>query len=290
MFRISGPKGRAEVDPVILDGSGYGEMGVGTLFGLLHDLTERVRGTITEEVSRDRVFMFVTTQGSVKRAKSFGTRSNAQPTSDASWRHCLQSFVEAHALQPFTLSQIRPTIGDETTVVTGDIMAGRAVLQQKRVQTMWRHYTSNGTRRRFEERVGEMLMLRERWQATDGLIDPRARASGHDVAAATPGFLCLDPLDSPRPNQQRHRLCTAYGECPSCPLAAANVGDPAAVALYLELERAIYAAQGPLTPQAWLTRWAPIVADLRDLLRHVPEDVLGKALRYSLKLPLPPVG
>ena len=286
-FSITGPKNRAKIDPVILDGSGYGEFGIGTLLGLLRVMTDRVRDTITEPASRDRVFVFVTTQGSVKRAKAFGTQSG-DATSDASWRHCLQAFIERHGLQPFTLSQIRPTIVDEAILITGDVMAGRSIAQHRSVGTTWHHYTSDGTKRRFWEKIGEILVLRERWQATNGQVDPRSRAHGHDVGAATPGFLCLDPHDSPRPNQQSNRLCTAYGECPSCPLSAANVGDPAAVASYQALQQAIFAAQGPVTPHAWLTRWAPVAADLDDLLRHVPKDVLEQASQYKIRLP--PVG
>lgn len=286
---VTGPKGRATMDPVILDSSADAEMGLAKLVRLLRELTDRVRGFIDEPAFRDRVFIYVTTQGSVKRVKAFGTPIG-EPSNDPSWKHCLADFIDRHSLKPFTLSQIRPTITDESIVVTGDLMAARRIGQHRKGQTLWHHYTSSGTRRRFEERVGEVLMLRERWLATGGMIDPRWRTVAHDKGAATPGFLCFDPFDSPRPNQQRGRLCTAYGECPSCPLAAANVGDPAAVALHLALERAIYAAQGPITPQAWLIRWAPVVADLKGLLSHVPDGVLAEARRYSLSVPLPPVG
>lgn len=289
-IQITGPKGRAATDPtILLDGSVADGMGLMLLLGLLREVTSRIRPSIQPISHRDLVFIYVPRWGGDRMPKGLG-RNTGRPSNDAVWSKNMRDFIESNSLASFTLSQLRPTILDEITLVTGDLMAARAVGQQRQLQTLWQHYTSAGTRDRFYERIGEYLMLRERWQDTNGLIDPRARASSHDKGAATPGFLCFDPMESPRPNQQRGRLCSAYGECPSCPFAAVNVGDPAVVALLLALENAIFLAQGPIAPKAWLARWAPILADLRALLLHVPDAVLKQANRYVLKLSMPVVG
>ena len=286
--RIAARKARAAVDPVVLlDATDSSRMGPGVLLAMLRDLTIRVRDSVIDSRHRDRIFVFVPRMAASKHPKAFDS-TKCGPSNDHTWKWALQDFASAHGIKPFGLSQLRPTVLDEVQFLTGDLLAAKAVGQQRNPQTLWYHYTSSGTRNRYRERIGEILLLRERWRQTVGVIDPRARAVAQDKGAATPGFFCFDPFASPRPGQTPNRLCEAYGECPSCPLAAANIGDSAAVALYLALRTAIYHAQGRVTPKAWLERWAPVLSDLDGLLCQVPERVTAEAQRYRINLP--PVG
>jgi len=286
-IRLTSPKARGAEDPVVLlDTTESNETGPVVLLALLRDLTVRIRGSITDPADRDRVFVFVPRMAASKRPKAFSGMNG--PSGDHAWKWVLEDFAAAHGIKPFGLSQIRPTVLDEIQFLTGDLLAANAVGQQRNPQTVWYHYTSAGTRNRYRERVGEILLLRVRWLQTDGVIDPRTRTFAQDKGAATPGFFCFDPFDSPRPGQKSNRLCTAYGECPSCPLAAANIGDPAAVALYLALRRAIFRSQGPVSPNSWLERWAPVAADLDGVLSRVKKPVMDEAQRYHINLP--PVG
>ncbi|MFC5354804.1 hypothetical protein [Azospirillum himalayense] len=288
IVRIIGRKERAAEDPmVVLDASQTPGVGVAMLLDLLESMLARTRGLVADPRDYSRLFLFIKPRGN-KAAKAF--RGVLGPSQDSCWRVALASFITDHALKPFTLRQIRPTLLDEVHLLTGDILLTKAVGRQKDAAVVWSHYTSDGTKRRYQERLGEIFLLRERWRVSYGVIDPRARVltAGMDRGAATPGFLCLDPMESPRPNQSKGRLCTAYGECPSCPLAAANVDDAASVALYLALHRAIYDAQSRLPAKAWLIRWAPVLTDLTTLIALVPAAKRVEAAKFAFDLP--PVG
>lgn len=275
---------------VLLDATPTNGVGTLTVLNLLEALTARIRPHVVDPRHRDRLFIFMQPDGNPRVPRAFGMVDGLDPSREVILRTVLAKFIEDNALERFALNQIRPTILDEIQVVTGDILTAVRVGQQKNPQTLWHHYTSDGTKQRYEERLGEVFMLRERWLATEGVIDPRTRirTAGMDRGAATPGFFCFDPFDSPHPAQAKGRLCTAYGECPSCPLAAADVSDVTTVAMYLALEKAIYAAQGRVTPKAWLTRWAPVLINLDALLAHAPAFVRTQAA--ALAVNFPPVG
>ncbi len=285
-IRIKGRKARAAEDPIVtLDASAGDKTGARFLFDLLKQMTVRLRPIIhTKHV--DRVFVFVPTRGE-KTPASFGSAGSIA-LADGTWQKSLTAFIAANEVAPFSLAQIRTTVEDEVHRLTGDILAARAIGQQKSVKTVWSHYTSDGTKKLYRERIGQILILGDRWRQTFGVIDPRIRTFTQDKGAATPGFLCLDPYDSPRPNQTSGRLCNAYGECPSCPLAAVDSTDVAAVAFLHALRRAIYAGQGRVSPESWLNRWAPILDDLNSLVNIISAEVQIAA--EKLHLNLPPVG
>lgn len=284
-IQITGPKRRSAEDPtILLDASPGAGFGVVNIFDTLKTITARLRPCLADSRDQDRIFVFAQERGHIA-PKAYRHRGGA--AADASLRWSLRRFAMDNRLAQFSLDQLRPTILDEVHLFTGDLLAVRSIAAHKNPETVWKHYTSDGTKRRYQERLGEVTMLRERWLTTDGRIDPRNTYLGSrmDRGSATPGFLCFDPNDSPRVNQSPGKLCAAYGECPACPLAAAATEDPAAVALYLALQESIYRAQGRITPVAWLARWAPILCDLQDLIRHVSRRTLRAAKNYKVDLP-----
>jgi hypothetical protein len=283
VVKIIGKKARALADPtVVLSMRETNGVGVALMLNCLEEMTARIRPFAARK-EQDRLFLAVPRRGE-KNVKGFHHEKGAG--TDITWRRGLEEFCARHNLQWFSLRQIRTTVLDEVQLLTGDVLAAQAVGQQKSWATIWYHYTSDGTRKRQRERLGEVLMLRERWRTTSGLIDPRNRTltPSMDRGAATPGFLCLDPFDSPRNNQTQGRPCSAYGECPSCPMAAIDIGDVAVVALLIALRRAIYASQTLIPPKSWLARWAPIVTDLDGLLAIVDDATLLKS--HSISIPL----
>ncbi|WP_324750100.1 phage integrase SAM-like domain-containing protein [Sphingomonas sp. LY54] len=288
-IRISGPKARAAEDPVVLlDASPSAAFNIAILLDELRSITARIRPAVNRITSKDKLLLFVTkARATSPVAKTFEHKSGG-PSCDAVWKCALRSFIKTHAIDKFNLSQIRFTLLDEVQVQTGDLLAAQELGKQKNPETLWRHYTSDGTKQRYRERIGLILLVRDRWLTTRGVIDPRHKPLTYDVGAATPGFLCLDPFDSPRANQKADRLCTAYGECPACPLAAAEVSQVSNVAQYLGLRTAIFESRGRVSPEAWSTKWKPIADDLESLLKNVSEGVLEQAVTF--KIVLPPVG
>ena len=285
VLRFHGVKGRAAVDPVVPVGVGdlsLRRIDLGAMVRLLERYTARIRPLIPVE-HRDRVFVFVPLKnsGSCRALLPYDDSH-----SDTAWKYALRSFCEDNSLEQFALEQIRPARSDVEQQRTGDIRSAAALLRHQSDRTTWHHYTSPRMRSGYKQRLGQVFMLRERWRETEGRIDPRSRASSEDHGAATPGFTCLDPFSSPLPSQRKGRLCKAYGECPSCPLALANVGEPVSVATYHSLQNAIIRSRDEMDEKAWAERWLPVLLDLRALLRNVPSQVQDASDRYAIQLPL----
>ena len=286
---ITGEKRRAARDPLLpFDASepdgARKKVTLATIVDFLISYTERLRGEAAPE-QRDRLFLVAMRQGSMPLHPVRAFHGPDHAVADSSWFWALSAFRRDNGLARFALDQVRPTVLDEEHRRSGDLALAQRLGGHRSAATTWRHYTSDGTRQRLRERLGGVFVLRERWWGSGGRIDPRALFRAGDEGAATPYFRCLDPFDSPRPGQRAGRLCTAYGECPSCPLAAANIDDPVSVAHYNALAPAILEARDAMPPSAWLARWAQVLADLEALLAQVDPPTLGRAAAYHVHLP-----
>lgn len=286
---ITAEKHRAARDPLLpFDASEPDgirkKVTLATIVDFLTAYTERLRGEAPPDQC-DRLFLVAMKQGRTPLHPVRGYYGLSHTEADNSWFWALTAFRRDNKLVKFTLDQVRPTVLDEEQRRSGDIVRAQRLGGHRSAATTWRHYTSDGTRQRLRERLGGIFMLRERWWSSGGRIDPRALFRTGDAGAATPYFRCLDPFDSPRPGQRAGRLCKAYGECPSCPLAAANIGDPVSVAHYRALAAAIIESRDTMPPKAWLTRWAEVLADLEALLAQVDLPTAGRAAAYHVHLP-----
>jgi hypothetical protein len=287
-IEIVGTKGRASRDLVrLLDPNTTvsSQLSLQRMLGCLREITSRIRSDLVPEHA-DRLFVFVQ-RVCAKSPKGYGLNGQRiqRPSGDISWTNSLSNFIKNNKLPQFTLGQLRPSILDLVQFMDGSLEAARKVGNHGSPVTTWTHYTSGGVRQRYREKIGQVVVLRERWLETGGTIDPRRLMPRQDKGAATPGFSCLDPFDSQRPNQQRGRLCKDYGGCPSCPMAAAHPNDPLCVAYYLALEVAIYRSQAAMSARTWLERWAPVLADLKALRAWIPPDVLAASRMISIQLP-----
>lgn len=213
-------------------------------------------------------------------------------TSDDSWKKAIGRFAARHRMEEFTLDQLRPTTLDLVHELSGgNIIAMQGVATHTSAQTTYTYYTSDAQRRRNRERLGEMLMQMERWASMGGKIRPEDRPTGlAEHAAATPGFSCIDPKDSPIPGERCGELCTAYGRCPECPLALVDPSSPRSLAYLIMLNKRITEAEADaVDPVAWHMRWAPVREELVTYwLRGWPKDLHEKA--RAIPIPeLPPV-
>jgi hypothetical protein len=287
LTRVTGDKPRAQRQLVRLldpEPSGAGQVSLNLVLDLVTEMTARIRPyAIGGGEYVDRVFIFVQQVGA-KRPKGFGsTRLGA--SGDPGWKHGLKNFIDDNNLPAFTFRTIRATLLDYVQLFSrGDLEAARAVGNHRSRVTTWTHYTSSLVKRLLQEATGETLLVRERWLNSEGVIDPRP-FQWTNKGCATPGFHCLDPFDSARPNQKKGRLCAAYGECPDCPLSAAVPNNPRNVMLYEALRRAIYRSVSTMTAPMWQLRWAPVVAALDALLANVPPAVLEKSRQIAVELP-----
>lgn len=259
--------------------------GMAELLALLRQLTERTKAILANKDHADGLFIGVPMWGG-STAKQFEHSSG--PSADAPWRTALADFIQSHGLRPFNLQMLRFTEAEQEWRRTGDPLAVRDRLGHKSISTTRTHYTSDGMRRESQERVAETQTLYHRWAETEGRSDPRHQAE-RCRSAATPGFGCLNPYESPRAGQRKGKICTAYGECPDCPLSQAWPQEVQAAAWYLALPKAIHdARQGRVSAQHWAEKWPPILHALDALLAAIPTDVREKASSYQVKLK--PVG
>jgi hypothetical protein len=290
LVRIIGDKPRANRQLVRLldpEASAPAQASLNLVLDLLAALTARIRPHVVAPEYRDSVFLFVQKVGE-KRAKGLGN-SKQCASSDAVWVHALTDFVADHKLPDFSLKTLRATLLDFVQLFNrGDLDAAQQVGNHGRRLTTWTHYTSDLVKRLLKEATGETLLVRERWLDSGGKLDPRQHRDWTSKGCATPGWMCLDPYDSPRPNQKQERLCTAYGECPDCPLAAARPDNPHNIMLYEALRRAVYRSVTRVTAPVWQQRWAPVVVALDALLKDVQPAVLERS--RSLRIELPDVG
>ena len=250
---------------------------------LLEQLTEPLRSSLAQE-DDDCLFIF-SSGGLGGKARALGI-SNGSHSNDSSWTAGLDDFRKRHNLIHFSLGQLRPTVLNQVGINHGSVAAHQAA-QHRSFQTTENHYIGAGTVAREQERLGETMNQLQRFVGTGGRVDVRrsARPPSHDKGAATPGFNCDDPLDSPIPGQKRFRLCRAYGECPVCPLASVVIDDPRAIAFWFALADAIYRSLETLDPQNWLEKWAPITSTLLGLIDQVSEEARNRAALFSITLP-----
>ncbi|HKZ11465.1 MAG TPA: hypothetical protein VJL61_12280 [Rhodanobacteraceae bacterium] len=200
----------------------------------------------------------------------------------------LKEFCADHSLKRFTLRQIRATTLDiGRAIFNGDIRASQALGDHRSAETTNSHYTSDAQRKRNEERLGEIMDQRSRWIDSRGKIDTRGAPLEADEGAATPGWRCMDPYQSPY--SPHGKLCVAYGYCPVCPLSQVDVESSVACGLLLNLLDAVRRAKSTLDPQGWLERMAPIEKRLIEhWLPRFPAVVLNAARKLSLPaLPTP---
>lgn len=263
--------------------------GMAELLALLRQLTERCRAILANKEHADRLFLGVPMWAG-SEAKSYAHLLG--PSADTAWKHALAQFIYEHEkdynLKTFTLRTLRFTELEQEWRRTGDVLAVRDRAGHVSASTTREYYSSDGMRRESQERVAEIQTYLHRCAETDGRSDPRHQPE-RCRSAATPGFGCFDPYHSPRPGQREGRLCSAYGECPDCPLVQAWPQDVQAAAWYLALPKAIHdARQGRVSARHWAEKWPPILNALEALLAAIPVDVRAKASLYHVKLK--PVG
>lgn len=255
--------------------------GLDDVLTLLRRLTERSRNLVLPE-HRDRLFIAAPVHcGS--SVKAFG--NNFGVSSDKLWKFAFDAFKKEHDLPDFTLASLRHSAPEEIRRTGGDARDVQQKLGHKNPQTTLTHYTSDGVRRMERDRIAAVQTSYVGWVESDGLYEIRGRQEW-DRKSATPGFMCLDPFDSPQLGQKKDRLCTAFGRCPGCPLAVARTDDVVAAASYIALRTTIYGAQqGVVSGAAWQARWADTVKALDNLISAIPEHILREAQTLSVTLP-----
>jgi hypothetical protein len=245
--------------------------------------TEYVRPLVHPSLT-ERLFLFVPTRG---KRLPIAFQSKWGSLLSGSWAYSYNLFLKEHGLGSLDTRRFRVTgleIVHQTT--GGDLRAMQAWANHKRVGTTERNYVTDGAKKRDEERLAEIMQVRGRWRRTQGKIETRGRPEHTDIGAATPGWTCLDPysgLYGPKDT-----LCSAYAQCPVCPLGSIDFQSPYTCAQAHNLLEAVRRAAETMAPQAWLKRMAPVQERLLNTWFPQFSDRVRKAAE-KLSLPSLPV-
>ena len=234
----------------------------------------------------DSVFIFV---ASSRKVRTFLTSRDSGTDSDSSWRHAMKMFCRRNNLPYVTVAELRNTGLDIIRDLNNDdIRAVQAAGGQSSQSTIERHYDGAGAKRRRYEKLAEIMPTQERWVTTDGRSDMRGAPDASDAGAATPGWICLDPFDSPIPGESRGRLCQAYGRCPDCAMAALDESSPYALARVLQLAEEMQEAQGYLDAARWHVAYVPALQALKG--KWIPLFTDKSVIQAAARMNLSPIG
>ena len=246
------------------------------LLRVLRTQTASIRTGLPREL-RDYVFVF-RAESSAKPAGTFAASGPSRGT----WHRVLRRFIAEYRLAPFTLANLRPTGSDLVDEITeGNLTAQQTLLNHARPETTERHYRSHAAHERLQEKLAQAMAWRERYARSGGAVDSRGKLGSR--RAATPGYECFDPYDSPEPDQFSGRLCTAYGRCPACPLHALNTRSASSLARVTQLAARLEECSEVIAPQRWLWKWAPVQKAVRAHLLLFADEIYAAA--RSLQLP-----
>lgn len=129
------------------------------------------------------------------------------------------------------------------------------LLDHRDVETTRNNYQNGIVLARQSQHLARAMEKHTRWSTSKGRVDPRDLPAHHDGTAATDGFTCIDPYDSPMPGQRKGRLCTAFAECPRCPLAMIELTNSRSAARCLELKGQFERTKELIGEVAFNSRW-----------------------------------
>ncbi|QFY59708.1 hypothetical protein FZ934_04225 [Rhizobium grahamii] len=248
------------------------------LLRLLNKHTAYTRTLVDPKFSR-RIFLFVDGQG---RPKAFTSQNESRL-----FYKCLMAFIKRNKLKHFSLSQLKSTA---PILVGADINAASELLHHEQIRTTQTHYDPAAAKRVRREKIAFEMAVRERNLATLGKSDTRGKGlTKAEKTAVTPGFLCIEPLNSPYRDQIPGRMCTAYGRCPACPNATVDCQSSKAAYRLAELLSLLNDHRFKCLEARWLVYWKPQVDALRDFwLRNFDPNAIAAAANLKLS-PLPEI-
>lgn len=263
------------------------------MFKFLLKYTSDARG-MADDVFKRRLFLFWTMKA--RDTDSGGTRGFTGPTTgtgaeDPGFTYIWNAWCAKNGFEGTAFSSLRITgLNLAHRAFAGDVQAIAALASHSSPEVFDHHYKSSHSRARNDRKMGKAMLLRERMVRSSGVIDPTRRLRGESVEAATPGFGCLDPFHSPMAGQEDGRPCTAYGQCPNCPLATTNTQVPANLVRMKQLEAVYMDAINYLAPHYWRDKYSHHLDILRSewLMMFTDEKVIQAAGRMQVK-PLPPL-
>lgn len=234
----------------------------------------------------DNVYIFVTNE---RQVRAFLSSEDSGTDSDSSWNNAMRQFCKRHGLPAISIGILRNTGLDIVRDVSNDdIRAVQAAGGQKARGTIQRHYDGSGAKRRRHESLSEGMLAQERFYTTGGRRDIRGEPDDIDIGAATPGWGCHDPFDSPIPGEVKGRLCQGFGRCPACEMGKLDTTSGYALARVLQLAEEVAKAQSYLEAPRWHAAFEDVSKKLRE--KWIPSFVDPAVIEAASRLNLGPIG
>jgi hypothetical protein len=234
----------------------------------------------------NNLFVFVTRERVVR---GFYTGEQAGTDSDQCWKYALKQFLKRHNLPNMTISNLRATGLDIVRMLSGDdIRSVQAAGGQTSAEVINDHYDSAAAKAGRNDALGEVMTTMEGWIITKGRTDPRGAPKYADILAATPGWNCADPFDSPIPGEVKGRRCQAHGRCPGCGLSAVNRFSPYSLARTLQLLEEVNKAREYLDTKRWNEAYKEVQIALEE--KWIPSFTDKSVWEAASKLSLNPIG
>lgn len=252
--------------------------------------TRRIRDYADEEFAED-LFLHVISEGGRNKRRGMHIDSYAARNDNVNTRitNYIMTFCEQRGLKYSGTRENRlafAEIVDELTA--GDAFELRAMLGHRSISTGQDSYQTINTQRKQSEQLAGAMMAQQRWIGSKGNVDTRSKRGHRDRTAATPGFACADPYQSPQPDQKEGKLCTSYGKCPACPLALADPSHGYALGRFLQLMELYEEAKLELGIEIWRRKYnASCVAIQEHWIPAVDSATSRQQTTTLLLSPLP---
>lgn len=243
--------------------------------------TKHMRRSAPERIKHD-LFLYAS---KFKNRKVEPVRSLAQPLG-ALYTLSLDrklKFFQERGLKPAGANALRQAGSDYLRDLLKDTEKVRILLSHSSVTTTDGNYRSSEAQRHDEVALAGAMAMKERHQDSAGKIDPR----GHyeDRSAATPGYDCLDPFQSPVVGQIPGRMCTAYGFCPACPIKVMRLDD-VSWGRRIQLQQRYKQAALAMGSARFNQRYGPAAEALNTSLMRLTDSDLARIGRLNLN-PIP---
>lgn len=228
--------------------------------------TRRIRDYAVGELAND-FFLHAVSEGGRHKRRGMLIDSYSARTDDVNTRVTgyITMFCKRRGLKYSGSRANRLAFSEAVDGLTdGDAYELRAMLGHRLLTTGQDSYQTTTMQQRQKEQMAGAMTAHERWVTSNGKIDTRSTRSDREQSAATQGFCCADPFESPQPGQRHGKLCTSYGACPACPLAAADPNKAYALARFLQLQELYEEARAELGSEIWRRKFENAYLALRD--------------------------
>jgi hypothetical protein len=235
---------------------------------------------------QDRLFVFSCREGG--QVSVFKTFEDCQTETCAHWNNGMKRFTKLLGLKRMlNMQQIRATVLDIVREISDDDIRAQSAAGGNGESVLQTNYDGSGAKRKRTQQLAGVMATLERHVATKGEIDHRGTSDFSDLGAATPGWNCMNPFDSPIPGEIKGRACHAKGLCPSCGFGFVDVNSSYAFARSLQLHQEIGHAREYVDPKRWIERYSPVIECLAK--KWLP-SFSSRAIEGAKTLSLNPIG